>query len=166
MKLIAATTTKTGLEVQCELDPSGYEKGRKVSDDEMQTIKLRPHRFHGEMELHDRPPLIVTNVMSRSTCSVTSPKGRTLATASLRVRSGSWPRRLEEGEGSLIGHVLLDQHCLAPFGSSIAEPDDGATRVSGALLDNEARLEAKGRADMPAPMPIRPGVLVEDVEMG
>ena len=48
VKLIAATTTKTGLEVQCELDPSGYEKGRKVSDDEMQTIKLRPHRFHGE----------------------------------------------------------------------------------------------------------------------
>ena len=43
VKLIAATTTKTGLEVQCELDPSGYEKGRKVSDDEMQTIKLRPH---------------------------------------------------------------------------------------------------------------------------
>ncbi len=48
VKLIAATTTKTGLEVQCELDPSGYAKGRKVSDDEMQTIKLRPHRFHGE----------------------------------------------------------------------------------------------------------------------
>ena len=48
VKLIAATTTKTGLEVQCELDPSDYEKGRKVSDEEMQTIKLRPHRFHGE----------------------------------------------------------------------------------------------------------------------
>ena len=48
VNLIAATTTRTGLEVQCELDPCGYEKGRKVSDDEMKTIKLRPHRFHGE----------------------------------------------------------------------------------------------------------------------
>jgi len=48
VNLIAATTTRTGLEVQCELDPWSYEKGRKVSDEEMETIKLRPHRFHGE----------------------------------------------------------------------------------------------------------------------
>jgi len=48
VNLIAATTTKTGLEVQCKLDPSDYEKGRKVSDDEMKTIKIRAHRFHGE----------------------------------------------------------------------------------------------------------------------
>ena len=48
VSLIAATTTTTGLEVQCELDPWGYEKGRKVSDEEMETINLRPHRFHGE----------------------------------------------------------------------------------------------------------------------
>jgi transposase len=48
VNLIAATTTKTGLEVQCELDPWSYEKGRKTSDEEMATIKLRPHRFHGE----------------------------------------------------------------------------------------------------------------------
>ena len=48
VNLIAATTTKTGLEVQCELDPSDYEKGRKVSNEEMETIRIRPHRFHGE----------------------------------------------------------------------------------------------------------------------
>jgi hypothetical protein len=48
VNLIAATTTRTGLEVQCELDPCGYEKGRKVSDAEMKTFRLRPHRFHGE----------------------------------------------------------------------------------------------------------------------
>ncbi len=48
VNLIAATTTKTGLEVQCEVDPWAYEKGRKVSDEEMKTIKLRAHRFHGE----------------------------------------------------------------------------------------------------------------------
>jgi len=48
VSLIAATTTKTGLEVKCELDPSGYEKGRKVTDAEMQTINLTAHDFHGE----------------------------------------------------------------------------------------------------------------------
>lgn len=48
VNLIAATTTRTGLEVQCELDSCDYEKGRKVSDEEMETIRLRPHRFHGE----------------------------------------------------------------------------------------------------------------------
>lgn len=48
VKLIGATKTRTGLEVKCELDCSCYEKGRKISDAEMKTIKLRPHRFHGE----------------------------------------------------------------------------------------------------------------------
>ena len=48
VNLIAATKTSTGLEVECELDSQGYEKGRKVSDAEMATVKLRPHRFHGE----------------------------------------------------------------------------------------------------------------------
>lgn len=48
VNLIAGTTTRTGLEVRCELDPSTYEKGRKVSDEEMQSVNLRPHRFHGE----------------------------------------------------------------------------------------------------------------------
>lgn len=48
VSLIAATKTATGLEVQCELDSWTYEKARKVTDEEMETIKLRPHRFHGE----------------------------------------------------------------------------------------------------------------------
>ena len=55
VNLIAGTTTRTGLEVQCELDPWGYEKGRKVSDEEMETIKLRPHRFHGEWNYTIKP---------------------------------------------------------------------------------------------------------------
>ena len=48
VNLIAATTTTTGLEVQCELDSRSYDKGRKVSDAELETVKIRPHRFHGE----------------------------------------------------------------------------------------------------------------------
>ncbi len=46
VSLIAATTTAAGLEVKCELDDSTYEKGRRVTDDEMETINIRRHRFH------------------------------------------------------------------------------------------------------------------------
>ena len=93
-----------------------------------------------------------------------SPKGTTLATASLRARSGSWPRRLEEGEDEPIGHVLLDGRCLTPFPRSIAETDPEAIKVVGALVDGEMRPAPKNRADTAAPMPIRPGVLIEDTE--
>ena len=48
VSLIAATTTETGLDVRCELDDSVYEKGRKVKDEEMETINLKGHRFHPE----------------------------------------------------------------------------------------------------------------------
>ena len=55
VNLIAATSTRTGLNVQCELDPNQYEKGRKVSDEEMEAINLKPHKFHGEWNYTIRP---------------------------------------------------------------------------------------------------------------
>lgn len=55
VSLIAATKTQTGLNVKCELDSNQYEKGRKVSDEEMDTINLRPDRFHGEWNYTIRP---------------------------------------------------------------------------------------------------------------
>ncbi len=48
VRLIGATTTKSGLQVRCALDETLYEKGRTVSDQEMATVNLRPHAFHGE----------------------------------------------------------------------------------------------------------------------
>jgi len=48
VNLIAATTTETGLDVRCELDDATYQKGRKVTDDEMATINIEGHRFHPE----------------------------------------------------------------------------------------------------------------------
>jgi Rhodopirellula transposase DDE domain len=48
VQLIAATTTKTGLTVRCELDPNTYPAGIKVSDAEMGAINLTRHHFHGE----------------------------------------------------------------------------------------------------------------------
>ena len=48
VQLIAATTTKTGLEVRCELDPTTYPAGVKVSDDELAAVNILRHDFHGE----------------------------------------------------------------------------------------------------------------------
>ena len=46
--LIAATTTKTGLTVRCELDQNRYPKGITVSDAEMAALNIARHDFHGE----------------------------------------------------------------------------------------------------------------------
>lgn len=48
VNLIAATTTKEGLRVQCEIDANSYPKGIKVTDRQMQDINLDPDSFHGE----------------------------------------------------------------------------------------------------------------------
>ena len=53
---IGATTTETGLEVHAWLDEGTYEKGRKVSDEQLAACKIRPHTYHGEWnyEIHPR----------------------------------------------------------------------------------------------------------------
>ena len=48
IQLISATTTKTGLTVKARLDRRKYKKGIKITDLEMENIKLFPHAFHGE----------------------------------------------------------------------------------------------------------------------
>ncbi len=48
LTLIAATTTKAGLTVQCQLDTNSYPTGRKVSDEDMATLFIVPDAFHGE----------------------------------------------------------------------------------------------------------------------
>ncbi|WP_370366300.1 ISAzo13 family transposase [Maricaulis sp.] len=48
VQLIAATTTKTGLKVRCELDPNTYPTGIKVADSELASVNLQRHDFHGD----------------------------------------------------------------------------------------------------------------------
>jgi hypothetical protein len=48
VKLIAKTTTATGLSVPCRLDRRTYPTGQRVTNDEMHGLNLRPDRFHGE----------------------------------------------------------------------------------------------------------------------
>jgi hypothetical protein len=53
--LIASTTTTTGLEVFARLDPRTYEKGRKVSKEEMAALKIKRAAFHGEWNYVFKP---------------------------------------------------------------------------------------------------------------
>jgi hypothetical protein len=55
LKLIAATTTEAGLTVPCQLDSNTYPAGRKVADEEMATLSILPHAFHGEWNYTIRP---------------------------------------------------------------------------------------------------------------
>jgi hypothetical protein len=48
VQLIAATTTRTGLNVKAEIDPAQYPAGVKVTNEEMAAINLTAHEFHGE----------------------------------------------------------------------------------------------------------------------
>lgn len=48
VNLISATTTQTGLKVQCNLDERTYQKGRRISDEQLATVNIEPNAFHGE----------------------------------------------------------------------------------------------------------------------
>ena len=48
VNLIGSTKTKEGLKICCELDTKTYPKGIKVSDAELEKVKLKKHKFHGD----------------------------------------------------------------------------------------------------------------------
>ena len=48
VNLIGSTTTEEGLKIRCELDTNHYPKGIKVSDAQMDKVKLKKHEFHGD----------------------------------------------------------------------------------------------------------------------
>ncbi len=55
VNLIAATTTKTGLQVKSRLDTGKYPKGVKVSQADFTAIDLRPDSFHGDWNYSIQP---------------------------------------------------------------------------------------------------------------
>lgn len=55
VRLIAATTTAKGLKVTCRLDRRKYQVGRKVTDDEIDSLNLHSHKFHGEWNYTIKP---------------------------------------------------------------------------------------------------------------
>ncbi|MFH0893447.1 MAG: ISAzo13 family transposase, partial [Bacteroidota bacterium] len=48
VELIAATKTNKGLKVCCRLDKKSYPKGIKISDEELNKIKIKSDEFHGD----------------------------------------------------------------------------------------------------------------------
>jgi len=48
VNLIGSTTTKSELNIRAELDTSKYEKGIKITDEELKTVKLIKDNYHGE----------------------------------------------------------------------------------------------------------------------
>jgi hypothetical protein len=48
VNLISHTTTAKGLQVTCRLDRRKYPTGRKVTDEEIEQVNLKRHKFHGE----------------------------------------------------------------------------------------------------------------------
>jgi hypothetical protein len=56
VQLIAATTTRSGLTVNAELDEGIYPKGIKVTDADMAALPLHRHDFHGDWNYTLHPP--------------------------------------------------------------------------------------------------------------
>jgi transposase len=55
VELIGSTKTETGLDVHATLDEREYKKGIKVSDEDYNSINLKPHKFHGDWNYTIKP---------------------------------------------------------------------------------------------------------------
>ena len=56
VELISATTTKTGLRVQADLDTGSYPTGVKITDTQLAAVPLQPHAWHPEWNYSILPP--------------------------------------------------------------------------------------------------------------
>jgi hypothetical protein len=56
IELIAATTTRTGLRIQADLDTGYYPTGVKITDRQLQAVPLQPHQWHPDWNYSIRPP--------------------------------------------------------------------------------------------------------------
>lgn len=55
INLIANTTTEQGLRIEAELDTATYPLGTKVTNDELDMVKIKRHKFHGDWNYAIRP---------------------------------------------------------------------------------------------------------------
>ena len=58
VNLISATRTKNGLQIQCQIDTNSYPKGKKVSDDIMDSLNIQRDFFHGEWNYTISPKMV------------------------------------------------------------------------------------------------------------
>ena len=55
VELVGATTTKTGLKVECALDERTYEKGIRIKTSEMKRLDIEGDAFHPEWNYTIKP---------------------------------------------------------------------------------------------------------------
>ena len=55
VNLIAATSTRTGLEVYAQLDERSYPKDIRISDQQLAAVRLHGDRFHPEWNYTIKP---------------------------------------------------------------------------------------------------------------
>jgi Rhodopirellula transposase DDE domain len=55
VNLIGSTRTRTGLTIQAELDANTYDKGIKVTEQEMESVRLKRDEFHGDWNYRIEP---------------------------------------------------------------------------------------------------------------
>jgi hypothetical protein len=55
VSLNATTTTNTGLQLYARLDDRTYERGLAVTDEELATVNINRHGFHGDWN-YTSPP--------------------------------------------------------------------------------------------------------------
>ncbi len=55
VNLISATTTQKGLKVRAQRDENRYEKGKVPSAQDLQSMRLTRHDFHGEWNYTIQP---------------------------------------------------------------------------------------------------------------
>jgi hypothetical protein len=48
VKLIAGTSTQAGLTIEAKLDTNSYPKGIKISDEELERVRIQRADLHGE----------------------------------------------------------------------------------------------------------------------
>ena len=55
VNLVSSTRTSEGLEVHCWIDDSTYETGRKVTDEEMKSVRIKRNTFQGDWNYEIQP---------------------------------------------------------------------------------------------------------------
>ena len=55
VNLIGSTRTTEGLEVHAWLDEKKYQKGRKVTTEELQDVQIKRNSFHGDWNYEIHP---------------------------------------------------------------------------------------------------------------
>ena len=55
VNLVSSTRTNEGLEVHCWLDGNTYQKGQKITDKEIGSVRLKRNSFHGDWNYEIQP---------------------------------------------------------------------------------------------------------------